>query len=192
MLGDFNLVMKGVVKTDANAALGMVYRQGLGKTRHVEVQYLWIQQEVLHNRLAVSKVSTNKNPADLMTKALKPEVIQRHLDAADIRLSATRASTAPGLHRVAQSTEREADGWLKPSESTRWARAHRKSRTTLFTPMKVANGPSNAGQIGDIRATNGEYLDGEKFVITDRWRTCNDPHAMMARAWTGTTTFVYS
>ena len=36
----------------------MGHSQGLGKTRHVDVQYLWIQAEVAEGRLAVKKVGT--------------------------------------------------------------------------------------------------------------------------------------
>ena len=33
------------ISMDAKAALGIVQRQGLSKTRHVEVDVLWIQQQ---------------------------------------------------------------------------------------------------------------------------------------------------
>ena len=73
MLGDYSIKVGCTVCTDASAALGMVHRQGLGKTRHIEVQYLWVQKDVLERTLKVVKGGTDDNPADLMTKHLQAE-----------------------------------------------------------------------------------------------------------------------
>ena len=43
---DFGVEVEGMIHTDASAAIGIVSRQGLGKTRHIAVQYLWIQERV--------------------------------------------------------------------------------------------------------------------------------------------------
>ena len=40
-LCDFGIKADGVIKTDSTAALGITHRRGLGKTRHIEVQFLW-------------------------------------------------------------------------------------------------------------------------------------------------------
>ena len=40
--------------SDASAAIGMALRQGLGKTRHIEVQYFWIQHEVKEGKLTTT------------------------------------------------------------------------------------------------------------------------------------------
>ena len=75
MLGDFGASVEATVCSDASAAIGIAYRRGLGKTRHIEVQYLWIQREVADGKLQLEKVSTDANPADLLTKALNSEKI---------------------------------------------------------------------------------------------------------------------
>lgn len=41
---DLGMTMSGGVMGDASAALAIVQRQGLGKLRHVDTQYLWIQE----------------------------------------------------------------------------------------------------------------------------------------------------
>ena len=47
LLSDFDIVSIGMILSDSNAAIGMVQREGLGgRTRHIQVQYLWIQQQV--------------------------------------------------------------------------------------------------------------------------------------------------
>ena len=43
---DFGLELGGQLHTDANATLGIIQREGLGKLRHVNVQYLWIQDRI--------------------------------------------------------------------------------------------------------------------------------------------------
>ena len=51
------------IRSDASAALGIAYRRGLaGKTRHVQVQYLWIQQEVANEHVKIQKVLGTDNP----------------------------------------------------------------------------------------------------------------------------------
>ena len=55
---DFGIVLSGKVRTDSTAALGMVHREGLGRTRHVKVQYLWIQERIKGNEFKIDKVDT--------------------------------------------------------------------------------------------------------------------------------------
>ena len=43
---DLGVHFNGLVHTDANAALGIIQREGLGKLRHIRVQYLWIQDRI--------------------------------------------------------------------------------------------------------------------------------------------------
>ena len=74
MAADFGKATSAKVHTDSTAALGMVFRSGLGRTRHARVQYLWIQQKVQDKELVVEKVDTKENVADLMTKSLSAEV----------------------------------------------------------------------------------------------------------------------
>jgi hypothetical protein len=85
LAGDFNMKFDPVVRSDASAALGIVYRSGLGgKTRHVKVQYLWIQGAVQRGDLAVAKVQSRDNPADALTKYLSSDVLYRHVSAAGL------------------------------------------------------------------------------------------------------------
>ena len=98
MLADFGRVVTAEVCTDASAAIGMAHRQGLGKTRHVDVQYLWIQAEVAEGRLAVKKVGTKDNLADIFTKALSRDVLEYHLHGLGFKVDASRAMKAPKLH----------------------------------------------------------------------------------------------
>ena len=45
MLADIGRVLQGHVFSDSSAALGMVKGRGLGKTRHIQTSFLWIQDQ---------------------------------------------------------------------------------------------------------------------------------------------------
>ena len=44
MLDDYGVKVKGEIWGDAQAALGIIHRKGLGKTRHIQTGLLWVQQ----------------------------------------------------------------------------------------------------------------------------------------------------
>ena len=85
------------VCSDPSAAIGLAHRQGLRKTRHIEVQYLWIQHEVKEGKLTVKKVGTNNNPADLLTKAMNGKKMMKYMAEMGFDIDNSRASTAPTL-----------------------------------------------------------------------------------------------
>lgn len=55
---------------DSSGAKGMCLRRGAGKTRHLEVRHLWIQDRVAKGELRIRKVDGAINRADLGTKEL--------------------------------------------------------------------------------------------------------------------------
>jgi len=65
------------VYTDASAAMAVSARQGTGRIRHLCVRVLWIQQAVRERLCVVTKVATERNLADIGTKALEPAVFTR-------------------------------------------------------------------------------------------------------------------
>eukprot|EP00974_Lingulodinium_polyedra_P089288 8657352-Lingulodinium_polyedra.AAC.1 len=81
MAEDFGIMMKGVVKSDSSAAIGIAHRDGLGgRCRHIRVQYLWIQSKIKDGGLELVKVPGASNPADAMTKAIPKELLGKYLD----------------------------------------------------------------------------------------------------------------
>ena len=78
MMTDFGLEMTGEVWGDASAALGIINRNGLGKTRHIQTGPLWIQQVFVQKRISYGKVLGKENPADLFTKYLDCHTIGHH------------------------------------------------------------------------------------------------------------------
>ena len=55
---------------DSSAALSIISRTGLGKAKHIEIQYLWLQEAVRNNKLTVEEILSETNSSDLFTKHL--------------------------------------------------------------------------------------------------------------------------
>jgi hypothetical protein len=56
------------VWTDSSAAKAVANRRGLGKLRHVELKWLWMQDMVKEGRIQLKTVRGNENVADHLTK----------------------------------------------------------------------------------------------------------------------------
>ena len=66
-------------RTDARAALGVVNRRGVGTTRHTDSQELWLKSAIRNRELEVQKVAGEQNVADILTKCVKSEVLEKHM-----------------------------------------------------------------------------------------------------------------
>ena len=67
------------VETDSTAAIGMGSRMGVGKTRHIQVRWLWIQDAIRDKVVRLRKVKGTDNEADMGTKDLDGPTHQRLL-----------------------------------------------------------------------------------------------------------------
>ena len=56
------------VSIDSNAAKATASRRGLGKTRHVELKYLWLQEMTKSGRVKMRRILGEQNLADHLTK----------------------------------------------------------------------------------------------------------------------------
>ena len=82
LAADFDLEYKAEVQTDSSAAMGIASRTGLGgKSRHINVQYLWIQNCIKSETISLHKVGTECNIADAMTKHLGREAHEKFITA---------------------------------------------------------------------------------------------------------------
>ena len=83
-LGEEVSVVKVILGTDSSAAKAFGCRRGVGKMRHMQVKWLWLQEEVKRGNVKVFKVKGVENPADSMTKFLTGEEIKRQLEAMNL------------------------------------------------------------------------------------------------------------
>ena len=63
---------------DSMAAIQNTHRQGLGRMRHLELRWLWLQAEVQRKRLVLVKILGTENPADGATKPLQGYSFYNH------------------------------------------------------------------------------------------------------------------
>ena len=67
------------VWVDSNAAKAIASRSGLGRVRHMEVKYLWVQEALKAGRFTVVKIKGKHNPGDVLTKPLNITEIEEGL-----------------------------------------------------------------------------------------------------------------
>ena len=80
LLVDWGYAHSGIeLLTDSSSAKAFMERRGLGKNRHVQTKFLWIQERLALKDFVLKKVGTTKNLADLMTKALSTAVSRQHM-----------------------------------------------------------------------------------------------------------------
>ena len=180
---DLGVCLEARVHTDASAALGIIQRQGLGKLRHISIQFLWIQDKVRNNELDVVKIPGKDNPADVLTKNVPAEILERHMRTLGVWTSSDRASSAPQLSYVAADTWKEGTAHV--------VRTHHQPRRALFTSLRVHGSP-RAKALTPQRITRGVFLiSGEKFSRVDTWTARATAHLELDEPWTGSTEFTY-
>ena len=94
LMTDLGYSLNARVCSDATAAIAIASRKGLGRTRHIDVQCLWIQSEIEQQKLKLTKVNTHYNPADVLTKALSQDTMLRHLTAMLITVDSEEGARA--------------------------------------------------------------------------------------------------
>ena len=94
---DFCILVGGVIKSDASAALGIIQREGLGKLRHIDTSFLYIQQINVDKVLRFEKTSGDSNPSDICTKRLAGPKIMKFIERMSMEFIDGRASVARNL-----------------------------------------------------------------------------------------------
>ena len=68
MMADLGVTTHVRVWTDSNVAEAIASRRVLGKTRHVELRYLWLQDVTKLGRVKMRRIPGEQNLADHLTK----------------------------------------------------------------------------------------------------------------------------
>jgi hypothetical protein len=97
---DFGWTTSLKIFTDSSAAMGICRRTGFGKVRHLATGQLWIQDRIRSKDIELYKVAGNDNPADMLTKHLARETLDKHLAFAGMKRQAGRAETAPTIDNL--------------------------------------------------------------------------------------------
>ena len=97
LVEDLGLAMEVGLRTDSSAAKGTALKRGLGKAKHIDTCYLWLQERVANREVWVHKVRTDGNLADLMTKRLDAGRHEELVQALGLEARAGRHWLAPPL-----------------------------------------------------------------------------------------------
>ena len=148
---DLGLKFDGEVYTDSSAALGISQRAGIGKVRHLRTQGLWVQECRVTGRLVYHKVLGTKNPADVLTKHVPGELLDRHLETVGARITSGRAASAPEVSSVESRTfELEWNECIDGGDGDRDCRRVRFDGTVKFRAVPSCN---RGIQCGDGKAS---------------------------------------
>ena len=107
---DLGMQLGCEILADSSAALGIAQRAGVGKVRHLRTQGLWVQEVRASGRVNYKKVLGTKNPADLLTKHLAGEVIDKHVEAIGQEFRGGRAEAAPTISSLESYCQSYWDG----------------------------------------------------------------------------------
>ncbi len=77
MARDLGIELKGRIHTDSSAAKGIANRRGLGKMRHIHVNYLWIQERLQAGDFQLFKERTDDNVGDVFAKYLEQSKLNK-------------------------------------------------------------------------------------------------------------------
>ena len=117
LLPDFGVAVSVTAHTDASAAIGIVRGAGLGKLRHLNVRYLWVQDQAQCESFGLKNVAGADNPVDFVTKYLRADVMRRHLESSGVRTGGVRARSAPLLDSLGRRGRRRACGRTGAAEA---------------------------------------------------------------------------
>ena len=97
MLVDLGMQGSITLYTDSSAARGIIHRAGLGKLRHLETGFLWLQAAVKAKKLQVRKVLGTENPADLLTKHLSSTDMWENIEKLHMSPEEGRSKAVPSI-----------------------------------------------------------------------------------------------
>ena len=95
LLLDLGWKLKIRVHSDATAAIGICRRKGIGKIRHLATTDLWIQDKVRSKVIELRKVLGVDNPADVLTKYVNRQTMEKALQAMGLVVMHGRPASAP-------------------------------------------------------------------------------------------------
>jgi len=97
LLRDMGIHAEVHMYTDSSAAKGIASRRGLGKVRHIEVNQLWLQDQVHSGKITLTKIAGTDNCADILTKHASAKILEGHLRILDHRIREGRHVMMPSI-----------------------------------------------------------------------------------------------
>ena len=85
LVHDFGIMIanRTPIYASVSAALGVTQGSGIGRVKHLDTQIRWVQEKRIEEIVVCVKVRGTEKPADMMTKHVSQELIERYLRAPD-------------------------------------------------------------------------------------------------------------
>ena len=93
---------------DSDAGRALATRIGVGRMRHIQVRWLWLQERIRDGDIAAKRVDGAKNVADLGTKHLEAGRRDELLDLMGLRLTRRRLTSSTRTAFVAAALQLQA------------------------------------------------------------------------------------
>ena len=103
MACDFGMDMKIVMYADSSAAIAIAKRRGAGKLRHINIGLLWIQDKTESEEIVIKKVKGISNPADMMTKSINKDKLERYMIMTKQKVAEGRAKESLNVKRAGKA-----------------------------------------------------------------------------------------
>ena len=162
MMRDLGVKKGGVIYADSSAALAIAKRKGAGKLRHINISCLWIQERQGSKELELRKVLGTENPADLMTKHLARQSLDKCMRQLNQHRAVGRARAGLDVQDDGKSTtdkRPEAEPTPTPGGGVGEAEGRVDSRTESSSRD---SGPSDLVSPGAESAQRGAESQGTK------------------------------
>ena len=79
ILKDYGIRIPIDIHMDATAGAAIGARRGLGRVKHIDTAFLWVQDVVGKRLVHIRKVDTKDNVADILTKPVDWSTVERHM-----------------------------------------------------------------------------------------------------------------
>ena len=129
--------------TDSDAGRALATRLGVGKQRHIQTRYLWLQEKIRGHALAVKRLPGERNVGDLGTKHLDAKRMQyllglmglisvaRRSGAAQVAVLASCVVTAGATRRDGEGSGRSETEAPSQQGPRLWLRLPRARASTV-------------------------------------------------------------
>ena len=98
---------------DATAGRAVAMRTGAGRIRHIATPTLWLQRLVINGDIKMTRVGGNDNCADVGTKHLDYQTMNRHLKFCGMRFAEGRSRNALQMEHLSTiDSDEHGDGWI--------------------------------------------------------------------------------
>ena len=91
---DWRVKLTARIWMDATAGIAIGSRKGLGRVKHIDTVFLWVQEMVRSGRIIIGKKGTTEMLADMLTKPLKGVKIAEFMEFMHYRFATGRHGMA--------------------------------------------------------------------------------------------------